>query len=452
MHLKKYLLTALAFAPASLFSFSTNGPPAMRTGAAVDGGITCNACHRGADVNSDPRGRLFVTVAEYKPGVTQKVKVTLTHPEQQRWGFQLSARLASDPTRKAGTFTPSDAVRVRCADGTTNVNCGTLNEFVLHTVEWTAPGQRGGQEWEFDWTPPAAGSGEVVFYVAGNAANNSGTNAGDLIYNTSTRVSEDGACRLTATPTITSVKHAGTLLEGTLAFNTLAAIEGTGLTAAGAVNNGNDSINGNKLPSKLGCVAVEIDGQRAPIYYSQFNQINIQIPTTGKTGDVQAVVIANPGQSNEIRSRPATIRLAAAAPGFIRLLPSPCILAVFPDGSISGDPSLFSYVKGAKAGDMLHLYLTGLGATNPIYQSGEIAPPDPVRATGAITVELNGTAIPASDVLFAGLAENWVSGLNRITIRIPNANLRPNAHNEVRVRIGTDILSPAGSTLYISPN
>ncbi len=451
MHLKKYLMTALAFAPASLFAFSA-GPPPLRTGAPADGGLACNACHRGADLNSDPRGRLFIqTIADYKPGVRQTIKVTLTHPDAMRWGFQLTARFASDPTRKAGTFAPNDAIRVRCADGTEN-NCGAQTEFVEHNSTWTAPGQRGGQEWEFEWTPPAVGGGEVIFYVAGNAANNSNTNAGDLIYTTSSRVNEDGACRLTATPTITSIKHAGTLLEGALAFNTLASIEGTGLTATGAVNNGTDNINGNKLPSKLGCVAVEVDGQRAPIYYSQFNQINIQIPTTGKTGDVQAVVIANPGQSNEIRSRPATIRLAAAAPGFIRLLPTPCILAVFPDGSISGDPSLFSYVKGAKAGDTLHLYLTGLGETTPIYQAGEIAPADAVRATGAITVELNGTAIPASDVLFAGLAENWVSGLNRITIRIPNANLRPNAHNEVRVRIGTDILSPAGSTLYISPN
>jgi uncharacterized protein (TIGR03437 family) len=444
---------ALALAPVSLFAFSINGPPASRTGAPVDGGLTCTMCHLGRAVNSDPRGRLFVqTVAEYRPGVTQKVKVVLTHPEARRWGFQLTARLASDPSRKAGTFAPNDAVRVRCADATTNVSCGNLNEFVLHTAVWTAAGQEGGQEWEFDWTPPAAGSGEVIFYVAGNAANNNGNNSGDTIYNTSSKVFENGACNLTASPTISSVKHAGSLLEGPLSFNTLAAVEGTGLTAPGAVHAGLEYINGNKLPSKLGCVAIEVDGQRAPIYYSQFTQSNIQLPTTAKTGDVQVVAIANPGQSNEIRSAPATIRLAQASPGFIRLLPTPCILAVFPDGSISGDPSLFSYVRGARAGDTLHLYLTGLGATDPVYQAGEIAPSTPVAAAGAITVEFNGTPLAASDVLFAGLSEGWISGLNRITIRVPAANLRPNAHNEVRVRVGSAILSPAGATLFIAPN
>jgi uncharacterized protein (TIGR03437 family) len=127
-------------------------------------------------------------------------------------------------------------------------------------------------------------------------------------------------------------------------------------------------------------------------------------------------------------------------------------LAVFPDGSISGDPSLFSYVRGARAGDTLHLYLTGLGATDPVYQAGEIAPSTPVAAAGAITVEFNGTPLAASDVLFAGLSEGWISGLNRITIRVPAANLRPNAHNEVRVRVGSAILSPAGATLFIAPN
>lgn len=439
----------LALAPIAA-AFST-GPPIMRTGNQADGGIDCTACHRTfAPANSDPRGRVFVqTVSDYRPGVRQAIRIRIEHPDQSRWGFQLTARLASNPAAKAGTFTATTGIRVQCSGGAPEGNCGTNLEFASHNAT-SVLAQPGFGEYEVEWTPPAAGSGEVIFYFAGNAANFGAGNQGDYIYIGSTRIGEEGGCQLTARPTITALRNAASGEAGAVSYNSLVTLTGTGLQAAGRVSDGGDYVNGRKFVSRLGCVAVEIDGARAPLLYAQFNQINAQVPTTTRTGTVQARVVANPGQANELRSDPIDIMLAPTSPAFFRLLPTPCIAARFSEtGEIAGDPSLLSFAKGAKPGDLLTLYATGLGPTNPVWQAGEIA--ESAARVSGLTLEWNGRALAEADVLYAGLAGDAITGLQQINIRVPNAGVTFNAQNELRIRAG-GVLSPAGTTIFISPN
>ena len=74
-------------APLVLQAFST-GPPIRRTGAPVDGGLNCTACHQTfAPANSDPRGKFQLQAAPYTPGAKQIVRVMIDHPEAMRWGF-----------------------------------------------------------------------------------------------------------------------------------------------------------------------------------------------------------------------------------------------------------------------------------------------------------------------------------------------------------------------------
>src|ERR1700716_3580591 len=116
---KKLAYCAIAaLLPATLAAFST-GPPPRRTGAMVDGGLNCTACHQTfAPANSDPRGSVTIAASGYVPGQKQTVKVTVAHPEAQRFGFQLTARRVSDETKEAGTFTVvPDTIRVRCDTG-----------------------------------------------------------------------------------------------------------------------------------------------------------------------------------------------------------------------------------------------------------------------------------------------------------------------------------------------
>src|SRR5204863_5741524 len=66
--------------------------------------------------------------------------------------------------------------------------------YISHTTfnqgqDGTFTGQTSGT-WTFSWTAPGPGAGTVKFYAAGNAANGTGTNAGDKIYTTSVTSTE----------------------------------------------------------------------------------------------------------------------------------------------------------------------------------------------------------------------------------------------------------------------
>lgn len=182
----------LCASPVVLFSFSA-GPPTNRTGAEVDGGLDCSACHRGAAVN-DGRGNLRILAQQYVPGVRQTITVTLTHPDAQRWGFQLTARLDSDKTKPAGVFSANELVRVRCGAAGTEAPCAPdVTQFVEHNQPSTNPGTGTGRTWTFEWTPPESNVGPVVFYASGNAANNNNNNQGDFIYTNNTTISPNAA-------------------------------------------------------------------------------------------------------------------------------------------------------------------------------------------------------------------------------------------------------------------
>ncbi|MGQ9916042.1 MAG: Reeler domain-containing protein [Bryobacteraceae bacterium] len=167
------------FALSSAAWANSGGAPPQVTGAPGEG--TCTACH-GGTANSGP-GSLqirFDGATNWAPGQPVKVKLTLADPNAARWGFQLTARAASNPNQTAGSF--------RIIEDTTRFATGAPagTEYVTHTLTGTRPGTTGSVSWEVEWTPPSnAGFGDVIFYAAGNAANGNGqADLGDRIYTT----------------------------------------------------------------------------------------------------------------------------------------------------------------------------------------------------------------------------------------------------------------------------
>src|SRR3954451_5917790 len=155
----------LLVASLPLAAFPTGAPP-NRTGA--PGHSTCRDCHTSFPLNS-PGGSVVVQAPGYKPGQTQTVKVTVSHAEAQRWGFEIVARWAKDPTQTAGSFS------------TTNSFVQVPGDYATHTSEGTlAGGVNGAKTFEIDWTAPPE-DGDVIFYAAGNAANNNNQPTGDRI-------------------------------------------------------------------------------------------------------------------------------------------------------------------------------------------------------------------------------------------------------------------------------
>lgn len=421
MRFKRLICAFLAGAPIAMFAFST-GPPTKRTGAPIDGGLNCSVCHfTFAPANSDPKGSVSIDVLNYAPGVKQTIKVTVKHPDAIRWGFQLTARTASDQTKPAGTLAINDLVRVRC-DSTPahDTPCNGALEFAEHNnAPFTDPGV-GTYTFNVDWTPPATDVGPVVFYAAGNAANGDHNLTGDHIYTTSTTVQVDAAsvCTGTLKPAITSVANAASF-QTTLAANSMVTIFGSGFApasvtrAAGAA----DFLN-NAFPKQLACIAVEIDGKRAPISYVQGNQINAQVPATTSTGPVSVKVLLNPDLPAQVASNAGTVQLQSTAAGLFTFDGKSVAAQIAGSSDIVADPSLVPGARAAKPGELVTLYGTGFGPTNPAVAPGDIATAQ-ATVTTPITVTIGGVTLSASDVLYAGLSPGSISGLYQINARIP---------------------------------
>lgn len=164
----------IIFAAVPLLLAYSSGPPARKTGSARFSENNCTQCHAGT-ANSGP-GKLDLsgTPDVYVPGQTYNVRVALSQAGQQRWGFELATRTGDG--NQAGTLIPGAA-------GFTQVNTDGGVQFITHTSAGTRAGTADGPvNFDFTWKAPDTNVGEVYFSVAGNAANNSGSNSGDFIY------------------------------------------------------------------------------------------------------------------------------------------------------------------------------------------------------------------------------------------------------------------------------
>lgn len=184
-------LGLVGMAAVQAFAFS-GGPPPGRTGAPP--GTTCTACHQGTVNSGAGSVRIeFSGGSTYTPGTAYKVRVTLSDPQAQRWGFEMTARIGAERLILGGTFAVDNATTTQFSPGS------SPGEYVCHTSAGTAAGTAGSNSWEVSWTAPAAGSGPVVLFAAGNAANGNGANSGDSVYTTSLTINEAGP-QVTGTP------------------------------------------------------------------------------------------------------------------------------------------------------------------------------------------------------------------------------------------------------------
>jgi hypothetical protein len=168
------ICSGFIFAVVPIMLAFSGGPLPRKTGSTRFGENSCTQCH-GGTANSGT-GKLDLTgVPEtYVPGQTYNVKVTLQQTGQSRWGFELATR--KDDGTQTGTLQIGP-------DGFTQIITDGGVQFIEHTSVGTRAGTANGPvDFNFTWKAPDTNVGEVFFSVAGNAANNNGTNTGDFIY------------------------------------------------------------------------------------------------------------------------------------------------------------------------------------------------------------------------------------------------------------------------------
>lgn len=194
------LSTNSTYPPVHAFS---SGPPPGYTGAPREEPEACAECH--VPVGDPPLGQISISAPPtYLPGQTYTITVTNSNDDdtRTRWGFQLTALDPSD--EKAGNLQSINGL----TQVVNNAGPGGGRQYIEHTSAGTFIGQMDTASWTFNWTAPATDVGTVIFYAAGNHANNDGNTSGDFIYRTfvaSASASSTPNFSITATPSARSV-------------------------------------------------------------------------------------------------------------------------------------------------------------------------------------------------------------------------------------------------------
>lgn len=409
----------LSVVPALIYAHSA-GPDAGYSGVPNEGG-NCTSCHRGTNNLNNPSfgGSVKVTFAgtqTYTPGVSQHLVVTVADASQKKWGFQLTARLSSNSATQAGNFTPG-------SDGFTQLACDSADldpakqsigasscaanqplQYIEHTLAAYNATQ---SSFQFDWTPPSTDVGSIDIYVAGNAANGNGDPTGDHIYTakyTLTPAAAGGNA-----PTITGVVN-GAGFQNSIQSGSWVTITGTfpGVST-GTWTDDDFAKNNGTAPTSLSGTSVSINGKPAFVYYVSPTQINVQAPTDSAVGSVNVQVATAAGTSNNFSAT-----LQANSPACF-LWTGKYVVATRPDFSLVAKPGLFSGLTTtpAKPGDVIILWGTGFGATNPAVPAGQKVTGAPVAENPTITI--GGVQ---AQVLGTVLSPGFL-GLYQIAITVP---------------------------------
>ncbi len=452
------LALVLLFFPFSLFAERTM-PSLHSAGVPVDGGQTCSACHNNLGAaNSDLAGSLTVSVGDYTPGLQQLIHVKVQHPRATRYGFQMTIRAVTDETLEAGTMSPaltSDPVQVRCDDGSrfgSAAPCNGKREFAEHK---DAPDRdpSGGFDFVVAWTPPGNELGDIKVYVTAVAADGDGTAAGDRVYTVVKSIAAVGGCTLPTRPTLQTVTN-GASFQREVSANAMITIFGLGFQVPGRTRGvGLGDIDNNTFPTTLACVSILATGAGLPaagillpLAYVQVDQINAQAPVLPGTGPLNLTVLVNAGKPNELRSDVATVNLQTFAPAFFVIPNSKSIAAQVGGSSQSiANPAVVSSGRPAQPGELITLYGTGFGATNPAVGTGQLAP-GAATLTTPITVTIGGTILPSQDVQYAGLSPGSINGLYQFNVRVPTA--APDGDVPVSIAIG-GFQTQSGTTIPV---
>ena len=399
------VLFILGSAVLPLFAHSYGPPPAVTAGPG-DNQKACTQCHAGT-LNSGAGGVKITTLSGpvYIPGVRQRIFVTVSDPAQQRWGFELTARLDSDPTNgSAGDLIPVDNfTQVICADAGAKPCSGT--SFIEHTSVGTRNGTKNGATFQFDWNPPATDVGTVTFYVAGNAANGNSASTGDFIYTSSLQMSP--VKPVAPVVPASNIVSSATSAAGTVGAFSWVTAYGTNLSATTRGWDASDFVNG-AMPTSLDGVSVVLTYFGAPrlatIGYVSPTQVNFLLPSDTSATTVQVQVRNAAGITPQ-----APITVATAAPQFLTAADGKHVFGTHADGtSLTQSP--------ATKGETVTLYATGCGPTSPALTPGIV--PSQSLALGTLPqIMISGAAAAVGSAnVFPG-----TGGVYQVSVQVPAA-------------------------------
>ena len=174
------------------------------------------------------------------------------------------------------------------------------------------------------------------------------------------------------------------------------------------------SATGFPLPTRLSTTRLLLGGRDVPLLFVSPGQINALVPSGIEVNTRHQLLI----QRGTTLSAPVPLDVATAQPGVFKVDSGSTQGHVYwvRPGSAVTTPTISSPDTPARAGDVIIIYGSGLGATVPEVPAGQQAPstqPSPI--TGAVSVRLGDVPAP---VEFAGLVAGF-GGLYQINARVP---------------------------------
>jgi uncharacterized protein (TIGR03437 family) len=181
-----------------------------------------------------------------------------------------------------------------------------------------------------------------------------------------------------------------------------------------------------QLPANLACTCVAVNHRLAPLLYVSPSLINLQAAPGSGDGTVAVQVISNCGAPGESASAPQMLAAQPETPEFFFFKQNlngvnPIAATNAVSGVLVGAAGLLpgALFTPAKPGDLVALYATGLGATDPPIAAGALAT-QAAPTVFPVSVTLNGTQLAPGDVLYAGAATGF-AGLYQVNIRVPSS-------------------------------
>lgn len=218
-------------------------------------------------------------------------------------------------------------------------------------------------------------------------------------------------------PVIASVVNGASFLPG-ISDGSWITIRGSNLSQTTRSWRGEEIVD-SQLPVIVDGVRVTIDGRLSAVLYVSPEQLNVQAPTTGKTGPLAVTVTNGYGAS-----APVNVDMSRNAPGLFVFGSAgakyPAALIARSDGGVDylGPVGLFGSAvtsRPAREGEIIQLYATGLGPTNPPVPSGQ-AFSGAAQTVDTVSVSIGGR--PAT-VKFSGLIS---PGLYQVNVMVPAAD------------------------------
>ncbi len=416
----------ISVVPVLAWAFSYGPYPFLTTAPGDAPGVACTACHGAEGPLNSGGGNVkinFPSGLTYTPGQTQTMTIAITDSQAQYYGFEMTARLDSNPANtQAGNFTATQQAggqqQVICAgyDRAPSGGCPGSEDNGIQWIEHSQPFTT--NQIQVQWTPPSTNQGNVHIYVAVNAAPISGGYATGHIYAADYVLAPNGNTPAPSggggpPPSVSAVVN-GANFVNSIQAGSFVSIFGKQLSTQTMSWDG--SIQNGQFPLTLGGTSVTIDGNPAPVNFVSPGQVNVLAPADTNIGPVAVTVTTAGGASNSfsallVNESPAFFTYSPDSGRYIAAqigLPGNKSLTLAPVGLFGSNfPS-----QPIQAGQVAVLYGTGFGPTNPVE--------DPTKVLSSALVCLNEPTVLlggiSAPVQFCGVTE---TGLYQINVTIP---------------------------------